>query len=58
MPALLADLLFERSGNAMWVTIYMSLFDGVISAFIDSVATVVMVAPVGLPYAGNRNRDE
>lgn len=48
MPGLLADLLLERSGNVMWVTIYMSLFAGVISAFIDNVATVLMVAPVGL----------
>ena len=48
MPNLLADLLLERSGNVMWVTICMSLFAGVISAFIDNVATVLMVAPVGL----------
>lgn len=32
----------------MWVTIAMSLFSGLISAFIDNVATVLMVAPVGL----------
>jgi Na+/H+ antiporter NhaD/arsenite permease-like protein len=32
----------------MWVTIFMSLFSGLISAFIDNVATVLMVAPVGL----------
>ncbi len=48
MPNLLADILLEKSGNVMWVTIYMSLFAGLISAFIDNVATVLMVAPVGL----------
>ena len=32
----------------MWVTILMSLFSGVISVFIDNVATVLMVAPVGM----------
>ena len=48
MPNLIADLLLDRSKNVMWVTIYMSLFAGVISAFIDNVATVLMVAPVGL----------
>lgn len=48
MPSLLADLLLKRSKNAMLVTILMSLFAGVISAFIDNVATVLMVAPVGL----------
>ena len=48
MPNLLADILLGKSGNVMWVTILMSLFSGVISAFIDNVATVLMVAPVGM----------
>ena len=48
MPNRLADMLLEKSKNVMWVTILMSLFSGLISAFIDNVATVLMVAPVGL----------
>ncbi|MBQ6621335.1 MAG: TRAP transporter large permease subunit [Mogibacterium sp.] len=48
MPNRLADLLLGKSKNLMWVIIYMSLFSGLISAFIDNVATVLMVAPVGL----------
>lgn len=48
MPNLLADIILNKSKNAMWVTIWMSLFAGLISAFIDNVATVLMVAPVGL----------
>jgi len=48
MPNFLADLLLEKSPNVMWVTILMSLFAGIISALIDNVATVLMVAPVGL----------
>ena len=48
MPNRIADVLLDKSQNVMWVTIYMSLFSGVISAFIDNVATVLMVAPVGL----------
>ena len=48
MPVLLADILLETSKNAMWVTIRMSLFTGVISAFIDNVSTVLIVAPIGL----------
>ena len=48
MPNLLAEILLEKSRNVMWVTICMSLFSGVISAFIDNVATVLMVAPVGI----------
>ncbi len=48
MPVLLADMLLSVSENAMWVTIRMSLFAGVISAFIDNVSTVLIVAPIGL----------
>lgn len=48
MPNLLADILLKHTKNGMWVTVCMSLFAGVISAFIDNVATVLMVAPVGI----------
>ncbi len=48
MPELLADLIMEKVPNVMWAAIAMSLFAGVISAFIDNVATVLMVAPVAL----------
>lgn len=48
MPSLLADILLKKSRNFMWVTILMSLFAGMISALIDNVATVLMVAPVGM----------
>ena len=48
MPNLLADYLLDLSPNVMWVTIFMSLFSGAVSAFIDNVATVLMIAPVGL----------
>lgn len=48
MPNLIADYILQLAPNVMWVTIYMSLFAGLISAFIDNVATVYMVAPVAL----------
>jgi Na+/H+ antiporter NhaD/arsenite permease-like protein len=48
MPGLIADILMEKSKNVMWVAILISLFAGVISAFIDNVATVLMIAPVGI----------
>ncbi len=48
MPNKIAESLLRLSKNIMWVTILMSLFSGIISAFIDNVATVLMVAPVGL----------
>ncbi|MBQ7372901.1 MAG: arsenic transporter [Blautia sp.] len=48
MPNLIADKLLNLAPNVMWVTILMSLFAGLISAFIDNVSTVLMIAPVGM----------
>ncbi len=51
MPALLADVLIDRMPNVKWAIIALALFAGIISAFIDNVATVLMVAPVALTIA-------
>lgn len=51
MPARLADLLIRKTPNVKWAIIALSLFAGIISAFIDNVATVLMVAPVALTIA-------
>ena len=48
MPALLADLIMEKVPNVMWAAVSLSLFAGLISAFVDNVATVLMIAPVAL----------
>jgi Na+/H+ antiporter NhaD/arsenite permease-like protein len=48
MPELLADLIMEKVPNVQLAAVAMSLFAGVISAFVDNVATVLMVAPVAL----------
>ncbi|NLY33001.1 MAG: TRAP transporter large permease subunit [Firmicutes bacterium] len=48
MPARLADLIILKTPNVKWAIISLALFAGVISAFIDNVATVLMVAPVAL----------
>lgn len=48
MPELLADLIMEKVPNVKWAAVSMALFAGVISAFVDNVATVLMVAPVAL----------
>jgi Na+/H+ antiporter NhaD/arsenite permease-like protein len=48
MPARLAELLITRVPNVKWAVTALSLFSGIISAFVDNVATVLMVAPVGL----------
>lgn len=48
MPELLADLIMKKVPNVRWAAVCLSLFAGVISAFVDNVATVLMVAPVAL----------
>ena len=48
MPELLADLIMEKVPSVRLAAVAMALFAGIISAFIDNVATVLMVAPVAL----------
>lgn len=48
MPERMADMIMEKVPNVQWTAVALSLFAGVISAFVDNVATVLMVAPVAL----------
>ena len=48
MPARLAEMLISKVPDIKWAVTVLSLFAGVISAFVDNVATVLMVAPIGL----------
>lgn len=48
MPALLADMIMKRVPNVMVAAVALSLFAGIVSAFIDNVATVLMIAPIAL----------
>ena len=45
MPARLAEMLIVRVPDVRWAVCMLALFAGVISAFVDNVATVLMVAP-------------
>ena len=51
MPARMAEKLLQKVPNVQWAVVALSLFSGIISAFVDNVATVLMVAPVGLAVA-------
>lgn len=51
MPNKIADKIIMKVPNAMWVLIILSLLSGIISAFVDNVATVLMIAPIGLAIA-------
>ena len=55
MPNRLADLILKKTPNVMWVAVAMSLFAGIVSAFVDNVATVLMIAPVGLAICKKLN---
>ena len=48
MPELLADLIMEKVPNVQWAAVALAIFAGVISAFVDNVATVLMIAPVAI----------
>lgn len=48
MPSLLADMVMEKVPNVQMAAVALALFAGIISAFVDNVATVLMVAPIAL----------
>lgn len=51
MPALMADVIIEKMPDMRWTVIALSAFSGLISAFVDNVATVLMIAPVAVMIA-------
>ncbi|MDR2615709.1 MAG: arsenic transporter, partial [Oscillospiraceae bacterium] len=51
MPQRIADVLLARTKNVCWAVVSLALFAGIISAFVDNVATLLIVAPVGLAIA-------
>ena len=55
MPMLLAEIIMEKVPNVKWAAVALSLFAGVISAFVDNVATVLMVAPIALAICKKLN---
>ncbi len=55
MPAMLADMVMEKVPNVKWAAVSLALFAGIISAFVDNVATVLMVAPIGLAICKKLN---
>ncbi len=55
MPQLLSDVLISKMPNVKWVVVVISLFAGIVSAFVDNVATVLMIAPVALAFCKKLN---
>ena len=48
MPQKLSDLIITKVSSVKWIIVALSLFAGIISAFVDNVATVLMIAPVAV----------
>ena len=46
MPNLMADLIIDKVPNVKWLTISLAVFSALVSAFVDNVATVLMIAPI------------
>lgn len=55
MPDLIADYLIKRAQNIKWMTVILAAFAGIISAFIDNVATVLIIAPIVLTISKKAN---
>ncbi len=51
MPALLADWMMSKVSSTKWAIILLAAFAGTVSAFVDNVATVLIVAPIALDIA-------
>lgn len=55
MPQLMSDILISKMPNVKWTVVALSLFAGIVSAFVDNVATVLMIAPVALAFCKKLN---
>lgn len=55
MPQLMSDILISKMPNVKWAIFCLSLFAGIVSAFVDNVATVLMIAPVALAFCKKVN---
>ena len=55
MPDLLAEFIIKKVKNVQMAAVALALFAGIISAFVDNVATVLMVAPVAIQICKKLN---
>ena len=55
MPDLLAEIIINKVKNVQMAAVALALFAGMISAFVDNVATVLMVAPVAIQICKKLN---
>ena len=55
MPHKIADIMINSMPNLCWIIISLSVFSGFVSAFIDNVATVLMLAPIAIAMSEKLN---
>ena len=55
MPMRIADVMLSKFKNVRAAVVAMSVFAGVVSAFMDNVATVLIVAPIALAVCKKQN---
>jgi Na+/H+ antiporter NhaD/arsenite permease-like protein len=51
MPDRMADIIIDKMPNVKWAVVALAIFSGLISAFIDNVATVLILAPIAITVA-------
>lgn len=54
-PAWFAELIVNRAPNTAWAILFICLMTGFVSAFVENVATVLIVAPIALSMAKKLN---
>lgn len=55
MPCLMADYLLTKVTDTKWAIVVLAMLAGIVSAFVDNVATVLMLAPIGLAICKKLN---
>ncbi len=48
MPAYIAEVIVDKAKNTGWAILFICALTGIISAFVENVATVLIVAPIAL----------
>lgn len=51
VPAYIAEIIVDRAKNTLWAILFICILTGFISAFVENVATVLIVAPIALALA-------
>ena len=55
VPAVIAEIIVDKANNSAWAILFLCVFTGFISAFVENVATVLIVAPIALTLARKIN---